>query len=138
MNFFLTYKLPQKIVYKYRSHSPGSIIIMTNAAKDQGISIRKALHGVVSTMICSRYCVVSTTTLLHVLCNSLDITIDKLIQKYWVPESVSMVWLKTSQKWIGQQIKYTTNKCTQCLKLYRRVNYVLSSVLFPLYFLYFK
>lgn len=62
VNFFLSYKLPQNIVYKYRSHSPDPIIMMTNAAKDQWISVRKALHGVVSTMICSGYFVVVDTT----------------------------------------------------------------------------
>lgn len=62
VNFFLTYTLPQKIVYKYRSHSPDPIIMMTNAAKDQGISVRKALHSVVSTMICSRNFIVVDTT----------------------------------------------------------------------------
>lgn len=61
VNSFLTYELPQKIVYKYRSHSPDPIIMMTYAAKDQGISVRKALHSVVSTMICSRYFVVVDT-----------------------------------------------------------------------------
>lgn len=61
VNSFLTYELPQKIVYKYRSHSPDPIIMMTYAAKDQGISVRKALHCVVSTMICSRNFVVVAT-----------------------------------------------------------------------------
>lgn len=37
--------------------------MMTNAAKDQGISVRKALHCVVNTIICSRYYVVVDTTL---------------------------------------------------------------------------